>query len=217
LRELFCLTDKDFETPLGVASCDKEAVLNLHEAGGPAVSDNDFVHRTEHSIEFQVIFLQHILGNSEFTIVPLLCGSAEASLPEYSRDAYLDKARPFLAALEETLNDENQETLIVAGVDLSHIGPKFGHDRPAIYLEPQSKSHDQALLDALCRGDADAFWEESIRVKDQFNVCGFSALACLLEMMPPSQGQILNYQCWHEQPTQSAVSFAAVGFVKENP
>jgi len=30
--------------------------------------------------------------------------------------------------------------------------------------------------------------------------------------LPPSKGQILGYEVWHEQPTRSAVSFAAVGF-----
>jgi MEMO1 family protein len=101
----------------------------------------------------------------------------------------------------------------VAGVDFSHIGPKFGHDKPASYLEDQSERHDQALLKALSEGRPDAFWEESMSVNDQFNVCGFSALACLMEILPPSRTQILSYQNWHEAATRSAVSFAAVVFL----
>jgi AmmeMemoRadiSam system protein B len=107
------------------------------------------------------------------------------------------------------------ETLIVAGVDFSHIGPKFGHDMPATHLEGQSERHDQKLLEAVSKGEADEFWEESIRVKDQFNVCGFSAMACLMEILPPSKGKILNYQCWHEEATRSAVSFASVVFLEK--
>ncbi|MBW2616988.1 MAG: AmmeMemoRadiSam system protein B, partial [Deltaproteobacteria bacterium] len=71
-------------------------------------------------------------------------------------------------------------------------------------------------LKAVSEGEADEFWKESLRVGDQFNVCGFSVMACLMEVIPPSRGRVLNYQCWHEEATRSAVSFAAVVFLK-NP
>ena len=100
----------------------------------------------------------------------------------------------------------------MAGIDFSHVGLKFGHDAPAAYLTGQSEAHDKSLLKHICAQDTDHFWEESIRVTDQFNVCGFSALACLLEVLPPSKGQLLDYQIWHEDATRSAVSFAAVVF-----
>ena len=82
----------------------------------------------------------------------------------------------------------------------------------AEYLKGQSEAHDKKLLEHLSAHDPDRFWEESERMKDQFNVCGFSALACLLEILPPCKGQILGYERWHEEPTRSAVSFAAVAF-----
>ena len=100
----------------------------------------------------------------------------------------------------------------MAGVDFSHIGLKFGHDRPAEYLESQSIAHDKRLLEHLSRLDKERFWEESREVKDRFNVCGFSALACLLEVLPPCKGEILDYQVWHEEATKSAVSFAGAVF-----
>ncbi len=83
---------------------------------------------------------------------------------------------------------------------------------PAPHLTGQSEIHDKNLLKHLSGLDADQFWEESSRVEDQFNVCGFSALACLLEILPPCRGKILNYEIWHEEATRSAVSFAAAVF-----
>jgi len=62
--------------------------------------------------------------------------------------------------------------------------------------------------------NADQFWKESERVRDQYHVCGFSALACLLEVLPECRGTVLDYEIWHEVPTQSAVSFASVVFTK---
>jgi AmmeMemoRadiSam system protein B len=212
MGDLFCLTEKDFETPLGVVKNDRNMVKELWDAGRAIISENDFGHRDEHSVEFQVIFLQHLLPEDSFTIIPILCGPLMPSLSGYSRSAYMETAGPFLQALSGILSDGDHETLVVAGVDFSHIGPKFGHNMPATHLQGQSEMHDQNLLKAFSNMQTDVFWEESIRVKDQFNVCGFSAMACLMEVLPPSRGQILGYEVWHEQPTRSAVSFAAVGF-----
>ena len=83
---------------------------------------------------------------------------------------------------------------------------------PAQYLKDQSEVHDRALLKALSVLDADSFWEESGKVKDQYNVCGFAALACLLEVLPPCRGHFLGYEMWHEEATRSAVGFAAMAF-----
>jgi AmmeMemoRadiSam system protein B len=182
------------------------------EKGGELISDNDFAHRSEHSIEFQVVFLQHIFKNNPFTIIPVLCGPIQTTIHQYSRQAYLEKAKIFLETLKMIIADPGQTTLIVAGVDFSHIGLKFGHRLPADQLEGRSKRHDRSLLNHLAECDAEAFWQESAGVNDEYNVCGFSALACLLEILPPCRGNILDYQIWHEHPTRSAVSFAAVVF-----
>jgi AmmeMemoRadiSam system protein B len=209
---LFSLTDKDFETPLGITKSDQAQIRLLREAGQNIIAPNDFIHRSEHSIEFQVIFLQHLLADNPFTIIPILCGSLQTGFPEYSRQAYLEQTGRFLDELRLILNDPKQETILIAGVDFSHTGPKFGHEMPASHLQNRSQEHDQNLLKHLTRLDAANFWEESSRVNDQFNVCGFSALACLLEVLPECQGELLHYEIWHEAPTRSAVSFASLVF-----
>ena len=212
MGNLFSLTDKGFQTPLGTVKSERSLVNEIREIEGDIIAADDFVHRSEHSIEFQLIFLQHLLKRDSFTIIPILCGFIQSCLPEYSRNAYLEKAGPFLNILKQILRDKDKETLLVAGVDFSHIGPKFGHEMPAAYLKGQSERHDKNLLKHLSMLDAENFWEESRNVKDQFNVCGFSALACLLEILPPGRGQILDYQMWNEEATRSAVSFAGVVF-----
>ena len=209
---LFSLTEKDFETPFGIIENEKSLVGPLRDAGGDMVAANDFAHRSEHSIEFQVIFLQHVLKGSDFTILPILCGFTPTHLTEYSRKAYLEKTGPFLEEMKKILTEAGHETLLLAGVDFSHIGPKFGHDSPADALKGRSEAHDKNLLQHLSAMNPDHFWEESASVEDQYNVCGFSALACLLEILPPGKGRILDYQIWHEAATRSAVSFAAMVF-----
>jgi AmmeMemoRadiSam system protein B len=212
---LFALTEKEFSTPLGNVKAEKASIQKLRAAGKEGIAADDFAHKAEHSIEFQVIFLQHVLAAKPFTLIPILCGSLLTSLPEYKRGAYLDKAGPFLEAMREVAAHPEKETLVVAGVDFSHIGPKFGHDAPARHLEDRSRAHDQRLLRSIASMDAEGFWKESSAVEDRYNVCGFAALACLLEILPPCKGEVLHYEIWHEEATRSAVSFAAVAFAEQ--
>ena len=210
--EMFSLTEKTFETPLGRVETDQKTVRELMKAGDTIVSRDDFAHRDEHSIEFQLIFLQHVLRESSFTIVPILCGSLMRCVPEYTREKYQSIGGDFLGILADAAAGEG--TILIAGVDLSHVGPKFGHDMPASFIIGDSERHDRELLRFLCAGSADGLWSESARLNDRYNVCGFSALACLLEILPPSQGHLLGYETFREDSTRSAVSFAAAIFIR---
>jgi hypothetical protein len=202
---LFSLTTKDYRTPLGSLSTDKDAVMMLKNAGNGVVALDDFAHRNEHAIEFQMLFLCHLFSQ-DVAVVPVLCGSFDGHLAEVSRPSDIPEVARFLSCLSKLIDEE---TLIIAGVDLSHVGPKFGHPYPAAYYEREFSAHDHALLDALCVGSAQAFWAEGKRVEDRYHVCGFSALACLLALLPGVSGQVLDYQIWHETKTRSAVSYAA--------
>jgi AmmeMemoRadiSam system protein B len=209
---MFCLTEKDFETPLGIVKNDSDTIQRLKTAGSDIIAANDISHRAEHSLEFQLLFLQYLLGTDSFCIIPILCGPLMTTLPSYDREAYLKTAGGFLEELKEVVLEGDQALIIVAGVDLSHIGLKFGHSQPAKYLAADVKEHDHSLLNALSEAQPELLWEESARIHDRYNVCGFSSLACLLEILPTCRGKALDYQMWFEDSTQSAVSFAAAIF-----
>ena len=212
-REMFSLTSKAFETPLGTVETDHRVVAELSSLGSYITSSDDFPHRDEHSIEFQIIFLQHVLRDVQFTVVPILCGSLVGSMDDYSRERYRSMGGDFLRLIADIAGDGR--TLVVAGVDFSHVGLKFGHDMPASFIINQSEAHDRRLLDSLCEIDADGFWAESRQINDRYNVCGFSALACLLEILPPTRGYLLDYEIFKEEATKSAVSFAAALFMDQ--
>jgi AmmeMemoRadiSam system protein B len=207
----YALTDKDFETPFGRVGTDRGAVAALREAGGEAVAPSDIAHRREHSLEFQLVFLQYLFGR-DFSIVPILCGSFHRELGRVDRPSDIPGVGGFLAALREIVRGGGTGVLCVAGVDFSHVGPKFGHAEDAASLIAAAKKHDGALIDAACRGDLAGFWAESKRTGDRTNVCGFSALASLLEILPGARGIPLDYEVWREEPTRSAVSYAAIVF-----
>ena len=130
-------------------------------------------------------------------------------LERVPRPAAVPGVAGLLSELRRLREEDPAGTLFVAGVDLSHIGPKFGHRERAAALLRDAKAHDRALLGAFAAGDAPGFWAESRRVKDRYNVCGMSALAFLLEILSGATGSLLAYDFWMEEATQSAVSFAA--------
>jgi len=94
-------------------------------------------------------------------------------------------------------------------VDLSHIGKKFGHRLPGRAMLPDATRHDAVLLEALCRGDAKAFWFEGRRAMGHYNVCGFSTMSILMEILPGARGDVLCHKHWCEDETDSVVSFAS--------
>lgn len=205
----FSLTEKDFETPLGLVTTEKALVRRLKEATEKVVAPHDFDHRNEHSIEFQLIFLQYLFG-SKFSVVPVLCGSMDNDLNNFSRASEIPGVNGFLSVLAEIVEEKGVDGLVVAGVDFSHIGPKFGHSFRASSLISEAKEYDMRLIDAICKGNPSDFWAEAKRVGNRYNVCGLSSIACLLEVLPEPVGQRLGYDFWEEEETQSAVSFAAV-------
>lgn len=211
----FSLTTKDFVTPLGRVKTDRDEVERLKEKCSPEIiAPHDIDHKNEHSLEFQILFLQHIFGDG-FQLMPVLCGSLHKVLHRFSKPGEIPGMSDFISGLRLFLGDREDSALIVAGVDFSHIGPKFGHREPATSLLLEAKEHDRSLLDAICRGDVTTFWSEAQRENNKYNVCGLSALALLLELLSGRTGYVLGYDFWMEEATQSAVSYAALAFPLE--
>ncbi len=213
-ESFFSLTEKDFATPLGQVRTDREWIKLLKEAGSGVVSPHDFDHRSEHSLEFQLLFIQHLLG-LEFSLLPILCGSFHGVPADVSRPSEIPEMADFVSVLKQYTDEESSETLIVTGVDFSHIGPKFGHRQTASSLLWEAKEHDRLLLEAICRGDLETFWSEVQKMGNRYNVCGFSALSVLMELLSSKKAHLLGYDFWMEEETQSAVSFAALAFFRE--
>ncbi len=208
----FGLTRKAYETPLGSTHTDGRIVDWLVQHGGPAVVLEDYCHAVEHSIEFQVIFLQHLLGPA-VRVVPVLCGpflptGDAATLPE--RDPGVAR---FLAALAELAAGE-KDLLWVLGVDLAHVGRRYGDAEPAragAGALAAVEQRDHARLESVLDGDAERFWQGLCENEDDLRWCGASPLYTFLRATLPGRGTLLRYEQWNIDPV-SVVSFAALAF-----
>jgi AmmeMemoRadiSam system protein B len=210
----FCLTTKDFETPLGTLPTDKDIVERLAESSADCLLDNDLPHRHEHSIDFQTIFLKHVLPGKNVRIVPILCGSFRTLLEAHGRASEAPCIGDFLSKLRSVIEEHSGRCLIVAGVDFSHVGHKFGDQYTGRSLAQESEPHDRALIEHLVAWKPEGFWNEAKEKRDAYKVCGFAPLASMLEILPEATGHLLGYEIWHEDATRSAVSFASIVFTK---
>jgi AmmeMemoRadiSam system protein B len=213
--ERFGLTRKNFVTPAGEARTERALVDQLAAAAPGAVEMEDYCHRTEHSIEFQVAFLQHIYG-PDVRILPILCGPYAKSLMQGGLPEDDENVRRFLGALGEMNAARSQELLWVLGVDMAHVGRRYGNPQPATAYQDQMlvvSARDKDRIERIAAGDARGFWEQVQPNHDDLNWCGSSPFYTFLKAVPEARGQLRRYQHWQIDP-QSVVSFAAMNFVR---
>ncbi len=210
----FIVTRKDFETPLGTVRTDGAFIDQLQHEYGDELFRDEILHRNEHSLEFQALFLQHILGaHRPFCIVPILVGSFQ-HLVAARRQPLDDPAiGGFVAALRRVLAQERRRVCLVAGVDFAHVGRKFGD---AEGLDPAFLSwvdaEDRALLSPLEQADAAGFFDAVAKDGDRRRICGLSPMYTLLATLGEGRGRLLRYDRSDEPQTQSAVSFASLAY-----
>ncbi len=209
----FMICDKDFETPLGVLPADRELIEHFRAALPFGLTRNQIVHRCEHSIEFQAVFLRHIFPDRDIRIVPILTGSLHQYVETGSAMAHTDTR---LTTLYDTLRQSaaalNRSVCYVAGADLCHIGRKFGDTFAARSILPEVRSFDHTLLNHAARADADGFIGQLARERNRYRVCGVGPIYATLRTARPTGGHLLCYDQWDEVEQDSAVTFASMAF-----
>jgi AmmeMemoRadiSam system protein B len=209
----FGLTRKSFITPYGVAATAVELVDELASAGGPAVKMEDYSHAIEHSIEFQVVFLQHLYG-PDIRILPILCGpffrcAQNGGPPE--DDASI---RQFLAALHGLSAREGRKLFWVLGIDMAHMGRRYGDPFAAQADSGRMTDvaeRDQERIGLAVSGDAARFWAAAQTRSDALKWCGTTPLYTFLKAVPDARGDLLRYEQWNIDE-QSVVTFGAMTF-----
>jgi MEMO1 family protein len=214
--ERFGLTRKNFATPFGEAVSDRRLVDWLAERGGPAVDMEDYCFSFEHTVEFQVVFLQHVLG-PDVKILPILCGPFGRSLYQGGNPEDTDGVRQFFDALGELHDREDGRLLWVLGVDMAHMGARYGDEFEAIANEGRMAEvavRDRARMDRINAGDADGFWDLVRENRDDLKWCGSAPFYTFLKSIPNLRGELLEYEQWNIDE-QSVVSFAGMAFSRK--
>jgi AmmeMemoRadiSam system protein B len=211
--DTFGLTRKPFRTPLGETRVDAAFIDALAAAARGSVAMEDYCHAVEHSIEFQVLFLQHVVA-PDVKIVPILCGAFAASLAGGGVPEKDERVHRFFEALAEIAGRERARLFWILGIDMAHIGRRYG-DRFDARAEAgrmtQVAERDKERLARVAAGDPHGFWELVREKADDLRWCGSSPLYTFLKAVVPGSGELLRYEQWNIDDA-SVVSFAGLAF-----
>lgn len=210
----FGLTRKPFVTPYGQVVPDLRLIDEL--ARQPAAKMEDYCHAVEHSIEFQVLFLQHLFG-PDIRVVPVLCGSFARSLSTGRLPDDDEGVRRFLDALGEIAAREGDRLLWVLGIDMAHMGVRYQDGWPAKAQQGEMvdvERRDRERIDRINASDARGFWELLQPGEDDLKWCGSSPIYTFLKAVPNARGTLRGYEQWNIDQS-SVVSFAGLAFTRD--
>lgn len=150
---LAILSEGTWQTPLGEVKIDSELAAELKGAC-PLLREDSVAHRSEHSLEVQLPFLQRLVG--EFRFVPIAVGTDRfPPLEQLGR------------AVAEVVKAQAEAVLVVASSDMNH------YEGDAITRVKDRKALDKVLaLDP--RGLYDTIRREGI------TMCGFGPAVSML-------------------------------------
>jgi AmmeMemoRadiSam system protein B len=209
----YILCDKCFETPLGKLPADLDFIGRLEKRATLGRRRGLLAHRGEHSIEFQALWIAHLFPCEPLpAIVPILCTSFDDLLAGGDPKTHSDVG-DFLGALRETWQEDPRKVLVVAGADLSHVGPRFGDpDRLTPQFLDEVRRRDLAAVDEARSGAADRFLSSVAQHRNRDRICSVSGIYTALHTVGADGGDLLAYDQAADPNGNLAVTFAGLAF-----
>lgn len=205
------LTHQRYATPLGVLPTANKIVDELARALGPEqVFARELHHRSEHSVELAVVWLQYMLGDGECELLPVLCGGFDGFMDGEVSPCDNPDLDSTLGILKEAAS--SCRTVVIAAGDLAHVGPAFG-DRRGLDMFEKARlgSVDEELMTAICAGDREGFWRRIQGERDRWRVCGLPPIYLALCLLGQAEGLATGYaQCPADQQGLSIVSICGI-------
>lgn len=207
VENCFALTVKDFETPLGTVACDRDICDELLRRTPFNLRASEYNHRTEHTIEFQAVFLSFL--QPEARIVPILC-----SFGAEDWQANGNRINEFARLLAELVFGHKRSVGIIASVDFAHVGPRYGDSfRPHAGMIEENLSLDGSLLKLLELCRADDFLGTIHRDSNSRKICGVAPLFTLAKTFEGrASGSTLRQSHAVVDEQGSFVTFASMAF-----
>ena len=124
--------------------------------------------------------------------------------------------KAFFDALSELNDREGKGLFWVLGVDMAHMGARYGDRFPAIADRDEMAvvaERDAVRIDRVTKGDADGFWERVQENRDDLKWCGSSPIYSFMRAVPEARGTLQRYEQWNIDE-RSVVSFAGISFAR---
>jgi len=187
----------DMETPFGLLKTDRKLLEHLQGFYNFDITHDLLSYRYEHSIEFASVYAKMLFPTAR----------ALALIISYGDKNFLKNLAENLLRILDPYIDK---TLIISSVDLSHVGRKFGD--PFSY-DPSFK--DKEYLKHIENLEYDQAFELLERDRNRTRIDGQYTnfvFGHLLKTAGVERGRLLDYQIYHEDVTDSKVSYASMVF-----
>lgn len=219
-RQMFHLSAKDFESPLGVLPCDSSFVARVAARfGAERAFRDEYLHRREHSLELQLPFIARVRPGAR--IVPILVGSFHEAIESGRELERFDEYTAFVGACAEAIQHERQEgrrVCFIAGVDMAHVGRHFG-DESALTPEFMQviAERDRRYLQAIQSHDIGALFAHVAEDRDARRICGFPTMYTVLDILKKLGDrvscEVTHYDQAVDYQSDCAVTFAGLALV----
>jgi AmmeMemoRadiSam system protein B len=215
-RNPFTLTRLPFETPLDPVAVDVDFVDALQAQVSTDLFEEELLHASEHSVEFQVIALRHVFADAPaMRIVPILCGPIHDEAEDGGSPSD-GRSEDAIQALTRVIASWPRRVTVIAGADLAHIGPHFGDPEP-VSDEHLAEVHrqDQEALRHVAAGDAEGFLRSFDATQNARRVCSVACIHTLLRCLPAlgvERGRLLHYMQSTHPSRQLSVTHASLAF-----
>jgi AmmeMemoRadiSam system protein B len=206
------LTRQNYATPFGILPTAREVVDALAKIiGEESAFAGELLHRGEHSIELAATWMHFIRDGQPCELVPITCNTFSF----FFKDNVDPENDPLIDQLIQVVKSTTagRQVIIVAAGDLSHVGPVFGDYPLDILGRARLQAADDELLNRMCTGDEQGFFEAIKRVEDDNNVCGAVPIYMTMRLLSPVQGERVAYDlCPADEQGTSLVSICGVVF-----
>jgi hypothetical protein len=170
-----------WQTPLGEIAIDADLSGRILEELGELVVGDSLPHKSEHSLEVQLPYIQYLFPDTQ--IVPIM-------VPPESNALEIGEKIARIAGEIET------QVIFIGSTDLTHYGRNFAFAPRGIgpgALEWMKNENDRRLVGICERMEAEKVLEE---VEKHHNACGAGAIGALLSSVKTSGskgGTLLKY------------------------
>ena len=212
-------TDKDFETPFGRVPVNRAIIDAIRQEAGETFFAEDISHLREHSLELQLPFLQHALGEGRnISIVPILVDFPPETLTGGEYQQLFHRIDQFLTITKRAIQASGQQVCVIGSADLAHIGIRYGDKTPPTdFSFHRCMQIDLEMLKKVEEADPEGFAEFILKEKNQRRILGFSVIFTLMKLLQRDEGelkgQVLRYDRGITDQFNSTVTYASIAFV----
>jgi AmmeMemoRadiSam system protein B len=204
-------TELGFDTPLGRCRPDEEVVSKVVGALGRPVIVDQLDHLPEHSVELQIPWIQHCLGD-----VPVVAALMPDPLGQMLDDPEAPRVdgSTFISTLRQALDEVGGNTFYIGGCDLSHVGPQFGE--PAAVDDQRRmdvETIDRDMIAKYLTGDSDEFLSAFKWNKNPTRWCSIGAMNGLLELAQPESVELIDYRQAVDEQGMAMVTCASIALI----